>query len=219
MAGLAAGSSLAVSVAATAASGEPPEIIMSTTTGVACEPSALTLGGPAAVCTATVVEPSAALPPALGTVEFTSDGAGSLGGGGRCGLAAVSATESSCSVTYAPTLLGSRIHTIGASYPGDEGHAESRGSVAVSVARPAPQTHLKRRATEWGVRRLITFTFFSDQRDAGFECHLDRRPFRGCTSPFRARRKPGRHIFKVRAVNSEGARDPTPATYRWTVGR
>lgn len=49
-----------------------------------------------------------------------------------------------------------------------------------------------------------------------FECKLDKKRFRRCESPRRYRRlKPGKHVFKVRAVSSDGVRDPTPAVRKF----
>jgi TolB protein len=73
--------------------------------------------------------------------------------------------------------------------------------------------HPKKRSRQ----RLARFTFFSNLSDSSFECKLDRKPFRHCTSPFRRKVKLGRHRFQLRAVAPDDTRDPTPAIYRWTV--
>ena len=68
-------------------------------------------------------------------------------------------------------------------------------------------------------KRTARFTFSSAALDlARFECKLDARPFRTCTSPKTYRRlKPRKHTFKVRAIDAGGVADPTPATKRWTI--
>jgi hypothetical protein len=51
----------------------------------------------------------------------------------------------------------------------------------------------------------------------GFECKLDRKPWRKCASPRTYKRlKPGRHTFRVRAFDSGGA-DPTPAVRKFRI--
>lgn len=61
------------------------------------------------------------------------------------------------------------------------------------------------------------FTFGSSGVGSRFECKLDRRPYRGCASPFRQMAGSGKHVLRVRAVDPQGLADPTPATYRWRV--
>jgi glucose/arabinose dehydrogenase len=62
------------------------------------------------------------------------------------------------------------------------------------------------------------FAFSSNEGDARFRCKLDKKAFKPCSSPQRYRRlKPGRHEFRVFAVGSSGAADPTPAKFSWRV--
>jgi Tol biopolymer transport system component len=61
------------------------------------------------------------------------------------------------------------------------------------------------------------FTFSSSQAGSHFECKLDKRRYRPCKSPFQRKLKTGRHTFRVRAVNTAGMPDPTPATFRWRI--
>jgi hypothetical protein len=50
-----------------------------------------------------------------------------------------------------------------------------------------------------------------------FQCELDKAPFKSCHSPFKHKMKRGRHSFQVRAVNSDGVVDLTPARFGWRV--
>jgi len=69
-------------------------------------------------------------------------------------------------------------------------------------------------------RAKVRFRFRSPGTpDARFECKLDRKRFRPCKSPQRLRLKPGRHVFRVRAVDGAGNADPTPAKRRLRVVR
>jgi len=66
--------------------------------------------------------------------------------------------------------------------------------------------------------RTVKFRFGSDMPGSTFECKLDRKPFKPCVSPRRYKRlKPGKHVFKVRAIDKAGNVDPTPAKRRFTV--
>ena len=58
----------------------------------------------------------------------------------------------------------------------------------------------------------------SDARAVGsFECRLDNGSFQPCTSPFQVKVKKGRHEIAVRAIDSAGNIDPSPATRSWKV--
>jgi hypothetical protein len=65
-----------------------------------------------------------------------------------------------------------------------------------------------------------TFTFTSSEAGSTFECRRDvDEPFEACTSPwhFPARVDNGPHTFEVRAIDSAGNVDPTPATRDYNV--
>lgn len=66
----------------------------------------------------------------------------------------------------------------------------------------------------------VRFRYRSDQSGARFECRLDRRAWKRCRrGVFRAQVRPGRHRFRVRAIDPEGLVDPTPASRTWKVTR
>lgn len=53
-----------------------------------------------------------------------------------------------------------------------------------------------------------------------FQCKLDRKPFKKCSSPKTYKKvKPGKHVFRVRAIDKAGNVDPTPAKRKFTVLR
>ncbi len=61
------------------------------------------------------------------------------------------------------------------------------------------------------------FWFISDVADATFQCRLDTEEFAACVSPVNYRGLPaGTHTFEVRAVDSTGAVDSTPANLTFT---
>lgn len=82
---------------------------------------------------------------------------------------------------------------------------------------PKPDTRLLRKPKKKTASRRARFTFASRPHGAHFRCKLDNRRYRACRSPFSASVKPGRHTFRVQAIDSTGSADPTPATFRWTV--
>jgi hypothetical protein len=67
--------------------------------------------------------------------------------------------------------------------------------------------------------RTPTFRFRSDQTGVTFQCKLDTKPYRACTSPFTtARLAFGKHTLQVRAVGAGGP-DATPARRAFKVIR
>ena len=65
---------------------------------------------------------------------------------------------------------------------------------------------------------IATFAFSSTDVGATFECQLDGGGFSICTSPETySDLNAGTHTFAVRAIDSLGNYDPTPATYTWTI--
>jgi hypothetical protein len=61
----------------------------------------------------------------------------------------------------------------------------------------------------------VRFEFTSSENASKFECKLDRKPFRSCSSPFRKKVKVGRHKFQVRAIDAAGNVDGSPARVRF----
>jgi CSLREA domain-containing protein len=65
--------------------------------------------------------------------------------------------------------------------------------------------------------RKVRFVFVSNEKGAKFECKLDRKPFKPCKSPKTYKKlKPGKHVFKVRAVKGKNV-DQTPAKRKFKV--
>ncbi len=84
----------------------------------------------------------------------------------------------------------------------------------------APKTALGHHPRRRRAGSSARFTFSAVPAGAAFECRLDRRRFRSCSSPRTyARLASGGHRFQVRAVDPDtGVADPTPAEFRWRVG-
>ncbi len=86
------------------------------------------------------------------------------------------------------------------------------------LAPPKPNTTITRTPRNRSRDRTPTWRFTSPAAGATFQCKLDARPFVACVSPFTRRVKPGRHAFKVRASNANGA-DLTPAVDKFRILR
>ncbi len=89
--------------------------------------------------------------------------------------------------------------------------------------RTAPHTSLRRRPARllFSARpvRRVAFAFTANEAGARFRCRIDRRPFRACRSPRAYLVGPGRHVFRVFAIDKAGNRDRTPAVFRFRVRR
>ncbi len=65
---------------------------------------------------------------------------------------------------------------------------------------------------------MFAFTGVDNVGVASFECSLDGAPFSACTSPANyTGLAAGDHTFLVRAIDTSGNADPTPASLGWTV--
>jgi hypothetical protein len=75
-------------------------------------------------------------------------------------------------------------------------------------ARP-PAATIRTDPPKRTVRSKMKFKFVSNQPTSTFECKLDKAPWRRCASPKTVRDlAPGKHIFRVRAMNAAGNRGP-----------
>jgi hypothetical protein len=214
------------------------KVVNPTQTKLTCAPAALA-SGKASTCTATVEDIAEASPTEPGgEVKFTSDGPGGFSQAGSCHLEHRAAAAGSCHVTYTPSAPGSTNHKLTASYEGDATHQKTQGTTnlnvtdqsqptaPVSVTQPLPKpvntppnTTIGKKPKRKSASGKAKFTFGSDQPGSSFQCKLDKKPFKACSSPFKAAVKRGRHTLQVRAINPQGVADPTPAVFKWTVGR
>lgn len=82
----------------------------------------------------------------------------------------------------------------------------------------APNTRIVRAPARETFEREARFRFASSEAQSSFQCKLDRKKrWRRCASPFKRAVKPGRHLFRVRAIDRFGNVDPTPARFGWKV--
>jgi len=81
----------------------------------------------------------------------------------------------------------------------------------------APQTAIVAGPRRRTARRRAKFRWRASEPVARSECKLDRGQFERCDSPHRVRVPPGRHRFRVRAIDLAGNLDPTPAKRAWKV--
>jgi hypothetical protein len=201
-----------------------------TSTTVKCSPTQFVSGGQS-TCEVIVEDLGVVLTPPTGTVSF-----GLVPGlfvTEACTLTPQNEAASTCSATVSWLSAPPGPYEYKGTYGGDDRHEASSGSATITVlpfpsgqaggaqpglaADPPPVTQLKKHPPKRTTKQMAKFTFSANEAGARFECKLDRKPFRACSSPFKKKVKVGSHTFKVRAVDALGQADQTPAVFRWKV--
>ena len=129
------------------------------------------------------------------------------------------------------TVSGGRLNVYGAlvasgsTSPATGGGGSGSGSTPTSPpasgSASRPNTFFKRRPgkvvkTE-GEKARVVFKFGSSQSGSTFRCQLDSVEYTPCSRKYVKRLLPAKHVLKVRAVNSSGAEDSTPAVFKFRV--
>ncbi len=84
--------------------------------------------------------------------------------------------------------------------------------------KKAPETTIIKGPRGRSHKRTAKFKFVSSEPNSTFQCKLDKKPFKRCRSPKKYKRlKPGKHVFKVRAIDAAGNIDKTPAKRKFRV--
>ena len=81
-----------------------------------------------------------------------------------------------------------------------------------------PETTITKGAPNKTDKTKVKFKFTSDEPGATFECKLDKKAFKPCTSPKQVKRlKDGKHKFQVIAADAAGNVDPSAAKDKFKV--
>jgi RHS repeat-associated protein len=94
----------------------------------------------------------------------------------------------------------------------------------LSVVYDSPQTTITSPQPSYTSHEEPNVEFSSSKAGSTFECSLDGAKFASCKSPYSLAEKLGKgaaegwHAFEVRAVDSEGTADPTPAKWKFNLG-
>ena len=87
-----------------------------------------------------------------------------------------------------------------------------------AVDTDPPETTITKGAPNKTQKSQVKFKFTSDEAGSTFECKLDKKPYKPCSSPKKVRRlDDGRHKFKVRAIDSAGNVDSSAAKDKFKV--
>ncbi|MEO7198201.1 MAG: proprotein convertase P-domain-containing protein [Solirubrobacterales bacterium] len=80
-----------------------------------------------------------------------------------------------------------------------------------------PETKISKPPPASSALSKVKVKFESDEAFSTFECKLDKKPYKPCTSPKKYKVKPGRHKIRVRAFDKAGNVDPTPAKAKFKI--
>ncbi|MBI5840908.1 MAG: S-layer homology domain-containing protein [Chloroflexi bacterium] len=119
-----------------------------------------------------------------------------------------------CSLTH-PLTLSNGPHTWWVRAWNSTGYGKWSNPMYFSVA---PDTTITSNPPNPSTSANATFSFTSNDPAATFECQLDSGSYSACTSSKSyTGLSESSHTFNVRAVESYGTPDPTPASYTWTI--
>ena len=100
------------------------------------------------------------------------------------------------------------------------GDADGDGQPDGGADTTAPDTVKGRGPKRRWTKRSARFRFSSPEEGISFECKLDKKKFKPCSSPARVRNlRPGKHAFRVQAIDAAGNIDSSPAVWRFRVVR
>jgi CSLREA domain-containing protein len=144
---------------------------------------------------------------------------GCLTAGLKCTLrAAIQESNASTGVrdeiTFSPEFdrqLGDTIVPGGGSNNGGGGNGGA-------ADKTPPDTKITKAPPKKTHKTTVKFRFSATEAGSSFQCKIDGKPFKACRSPKTYKKlKPGKHVFKVRAIDKAGNVDPSPAKRKFTV--
>jgi hypothetical protein len=120
--------------------------------------------------------------------------------------------------TYSNLADGKHTFKVWATDPAGNGDETTAASQTWTINSAAPQTTMTSGPTGTTSSTSATFTFSSSEPGSTFECRRDLDAFSACASPITySALADGTYTFEVRATDSFGLTDPSPATATWTV--
>lgn len=125
-------------------------------------------------------------------------------------------------VKFAPTSAGSKAAKLTLGHDGQNSPLEVQLSGTGVEPAPsdtvAPDTRILSGPSRFVKSRTARLAFESTEANSRFQCRLDGGSYASCSVPKVYRNlSDGRHVFQVRAIDSAGNVDGTPAVRRWTV--
>ena len=161
-----------------------------------------------------VFRKSSASPGELGSFlgEATADG------DGNWSLVFPASLPAGTGVAAAQTLNGGTSELAISAIPLADALTPAPPGSGNATDRKPPRTRMLKQPRRVRAGQVARFSFTASEPGAGFQCSLDGARFRPCESPKKYRlSRPGKHLFRVRAVDPAGNVDPTPVRRRFEV--
>jgi hypothetical protein len=155
----------------------------------------------------TVSGPSGAIADATPTFTFSSE----TGATFECNVDG--AAYAACSNPYTTATLADGAHTFSVRARDAATNADATPATRSFTVDTTTQTTITKKPAKRTTKRKVKFGFTASEAGVTFECKLDKRAYRPCTSPKKYRVKLGKHTFLVRATDAAGNVDATPAKY------
>jgi len=106
----------------------------------------------------------------------------------------------------------------GGSSGGNSGGGNNGGGGGSTADKTPPDTKIVKGPPKKTHKTTVKLKFTATEAGSTFQCKLDAKPFKPCSSPKKYKKlKPGKHVFKVRAIDRAGNVDPTPAKRAFKV--
>ncbi|TML18319.1 MAG: hypothetical protein E6G33_00565, partial [Actinobacteria bacterium] len=116
--------------------------------------------------------------------------------------------------------LGEGSHTFDVRATDAAGNTDSSPATNTwTVDLTAPDTTIDTNPADPSNDTTPSFSFSSSETGSTFECRIDSGSWAACSSPetIASALSEGSHTFRVRATDTAGNTDGTPASYTWTV--
>jgi MYXO-CTERM domain-containing protein len=155
-------------------------------------------------------------------IDNGNEAEGPAGGGGG-GYLALPATQTAVVKSVAGAIGGVTTSAALAEFPSNGATAGNDGdpngsSTSVSLCTTGPATTITTAEPNPTNDPTGDFVFSGTPAGGSFECSVDGAAYSPCSATFStAALADGSHTIDVRAVDTLGFRDPSPATYTWTV--
>jgi len=136
---------------------------------------------------------------------------------GTCVNIGAEDTGSPYAVNWDTTSVADGVYRLTATARDAAGNATTAANVTVTVDNTPPDTSITGHPVDPSGSTDPSFTFTATET-ATFECKLDGGSYSACTSPKSySGLTSGNHTFTVRATDSAGNVDPSPAAFSWVL--
>ncbi|HEX2578255.1 MAG TPA: Ig-like domain-containing protein, partial [Aquihabitans sp.] len=117
-----------------------------------------------------------------------------------------------CTSPFTPATLADGAHTFSVRAKDAVGNTDGTPATrAFTVDTVAPETTVTKKPAKRTFKKKAKIAFSSSEAGATFQCQVDAKAWKACTSPFKVRLGLGKHVILVRATDAAGNVDATPA--------